>query len=422
VSDIELINPVPVDEVEPWLANLSTALLGDPYGDDFPRRVARWRSDWIPERSWGVRANGRWVGTLATDPKTMTVPGPVGADGEPTTRELPADALTGVSVNATHRRRGLLTRMITESLGAAKERGDAVSILIAAEWPIYGRFGYAPSTRDAKYRYASRHPDAKLTPVEGGQVRQVDAAELAKHAHEVFATARRLRVGQIDRNELWWRRWLALDGFERIGKAPHYYLHEGPDGPDGLLAWKVSRDFELDGSLGAAEVDDLVAANDTAYRNLWAYLSGLDAIEEIALSGRPVDEPARWLFRDGRALRQTYAGDFTWLRLLDVPATLSARDYATAGRLVLDVSGDEFGYANGRFLLDADEAGSQCTPTSAPPDLRLSHRALAASYLGGYSLRELAIGGGVDEVTSDAIARADAMFATALAPWNATGF
>jgi predicted acetyltransferase len=417
VSDFELVHPVPVEEVEPWLSNLSTALLGDPHDDDFPRRVKRWRSDWIPSRTWGARAAGRWVATLATDPRTMTVPGPDG-----TTNELAVDALTGVSVNATHRRRGLLTAMLTQSLAAAKERGDAVSILVAAEWPIYGRFGYAPASNDAVYSYFSRHPNGKVEPAGAGSVRQVDVAESGAVAHDVFAVARSRRAGQVDRNRLWWQRSLGLDGYERIGKTPHYYVHEGPSGPDGLLSWKVSRDFELDGRLGAAEVDDLVAATDDAYRNLWSFLSNIDVLDEIVLSGRPVDERARWLMNDGRALRQTYAGDFVWLRLLDVPAALTARAYASSDRLVLDVVDEGLGYAAGRFALDATTVGATCAATAAPPDLRLSAEALASIYLGGHSLRELALGGGVEELTHGALSRTDALFATALAPWNATGF
>src|SRR6185312_5566366 len=181
---------------------------------------------------------------------------------------------------------------------------------------------------------------------------------------------------------LWWCRSLGLGGFERIGKTPHYYLREGATGPDGLLAWRTTQDFELDGSLGAAEVVELVAANDDAYRDLWALLSGLDVIGKIRLPDRPVDEQVRWLLPDGRALKRTYSGDQTWLRLLDVPAALSARRYSVPGQLVIDVVGDSMGFADGRVLLEADGAATSCTRTEASADLRLSHRALAASYLG----------------------------------------
>ena len=59
---------------------------------------------------------------------------------------VPADAVTNVTVSATHRRRGLLSRMMATDLAAAKERGDVVATLIAAEYPIYGRYGFGPAT------------------------------------------------------------------------------------------------------------------------------------------------------------------------------------------------------------------------------------------------------------------------------------
>ncbi|MDT4943804.1 MAG: hypothetical protein QOH14_537, partial [Pseudonocardiales bacterium] len=134
-------------------------------------------------------------------------------------------------------------------------------------------------------------------------------------------------------------------------------------------------------------------------------------------------EPVRWLLSDGRALRQTGVIDDVWIRLLDVPAALSARSYATRGRVVLEVVDEDAGaYAAGRFVLEADGADTRCHPTSEAPDLRIAQRTLASIYVGGFTLRQLAIAGGVAELTAGARDRVDAMFAVPLAPWNATGF
>ncbi len=418
VASVELVSPVPLEEARPWLAAVVTTLLGNPYDDDFARRVDRWSRDWDDLRSWGFRDRDRWVATLGTEARTLTVPGP-----GTTTRELEADAVTGVTVAATHRRRGLLTSMIGASLAAAKERGDALSILIAAEWPIYGRFGYAPAVTGAGYTYHPRRPQAALPAPPAGSVRPAEADEVAKFAPAIFDAARRLRAGHVDRRGLWWDRRLSQNGFAPIGKQPNWILHEGPDGPDGLLAWKVTRDFELTGAMGAIAVDEFVAANDTAYRDLWGYLAGIDVVDEILVDDRPLDEPIRWLLRDGRALAYKHVFDFLWVRLLDVPAALSARSYATPGYVVLEVVDDDLGgYGQGRFALDTDGPASQCTPTDEPAQLRLSQRALAACYLGGHRLRQRAFSGDVEELAPGALDRADLMFSTPLAPWCQTGF
>jgi predicted acetyltransferase len=202
-----------------------------------------------------------------------------------------------------------------------------------------------------------------------------------------------------------------------------WVLHEGAEGPDGFLLWQPKAEFSVTGDMASIEVLDLVAASDCAYRNLWAYLSGVDLVGEVILHDRPVDEPIRWLLGDGRALRQTYAGDHTWVRILDVPKALAARGYAVPGRVVLDVvdvAGDRF--AAGRYLLDVDASAVSCTPTTEAADLVVSQRVLAGAYLGDNSLRALSVAGGVDEVTPGALSRVDAMFATPRRPWNATGF
>jgi predicted acetyltransferase len=420
VSDVEIVNPVPVEEIPGWRATLSTTFFGTARGEQAQRRVENLRREWLPERSWGARAGGRWVGTLRTFPRTVTVPGCGTA-----TADVQADALTSVTVNATHRRRGLLTGMLTQSLAAARERGDPFSVLIAAEWPIYGRFGYAPATREAAYTYFLRRETAKIPAAGAGSVRQVNPAEFGRLAPTIFDAARRGRAGQVDRREPWWPRMLGLDSWHLIedDATPNHYVHEGPHGPDGLLAWTPVRDFDTTGQLAAIKVVDLVAVSGTGYRNLWAYLSGIDAVGEATLSMRPVDEPARWLLPDGRALRQTYTGDGMWLRLLDVPAALAARGYRVPGRLVIEVADpDAGGYGAGRYELDAEEQGASCRPSTRSADLVLSQRSLAGAYLGGFSLRELSPGGGVEENTPGALTRADAMFGTGLAPWNATGF
>ncbi len=94
------------------------------------------------------------------------------------------------------------------------------------------------------------------------------------------------------------------------------------------------------------------------------------------------------------------------------------------GRVVVEVvDPDAGGFAAGRYALDADESGAAtCTRTTESADLTLGQRQLASAYLGGHTLRALAVAGGVDEHTPHALARLDAMLATARPPYNGTGF
>jgi predicted acetyltransferase len=327
-----------------------------------------------------------------------------------------------VTVAATHRRQGLLTAMLGQSLRAARERGDALSILISAEWPIYGRFGYAPGTFAA--RHVLRRARAGSTvPGDLTRVRQVDLDEYVALAPAVFEATRRRRAGQVDRDPPWWGRAFGRDGYPRPDKLPHnFVVHDGQSGVDGLLAWTANREPGLLPPHGAvATGEGPIAASDAAHRDLWAYLSGIDGVDEIELWGL-VDDPVRWLLPDARAFTTDQTVDFLWLRLLDVPAALSARRYAIAGELVLEVVDETVVSVAGRYRLSADGSDAVCEPTDAPADLTVAQTALASAYLGGVSLSEQRIAGTVVECTAGALQRADAMFATALSPVNLTGF
>ena len=61
--------------------------------------------------------------------------------------------------------------------------------------------------------------------------------------------------------------------------------------------------------------------------------------------------------------------------------------------------------------------GAACQASGATPDLVLSAADLAATYLGTVRFSTLAHAGRVEERTTGALLRADAMFATKLEPW-----
>ena len=415
VSPLQIVNPVPPEELAGWLRAFATTFLYDPGSESYGRYLEVLGRLWDPFRAWGARDDGAWVGTLRTEARSLTVPGL-----HDQTRELAVDAVTQVAVAASHTRRGAMSSMVEDSLRAARERGDAASVLISAQWPIYVRFGFAPATLTAGYTL--RRSRGVAIDGDPSRVRQVDLQEFGDYAPGVFAAARAQRPGQMNRNSDWWNLTFGRDGYPSPDSLPAVWLlHAGSDGPDGLLAWRA--EYQASRTQQTVNVWELAAATDTAYRNLWAYLSGVDLAGEIDLSLRAVDEPVRWLLNDGRALVMTHQADFLWLRLLDLPAALTARRYAAPGEVVLEVVDDQAGgYAAGRYRLTADGDRVSCEPTSADADLELTQRALASIYLGGFGLEPHRLAGAVVELKPGALARVDLMFSTPVAPWNATSF
>ncbi|MEV4437797.1 GNAT family N-acetyltransferase [Streptomyces sp. NPDC049577] len=363
-------------------------------------------------RTQGVFDAGRCVGTLRSFEQRLSLPG--GAS-------VTVDALSNVTVSPTHRRRGLLGRMMERDIRAAKERGDAAATLISAEYPIYGRFGFGPATWTTQWEIdASRAGlDPRHSgPEDGGSVELVDGAcvrELGPALHERLRT---VRHGAVDRTERWWR--TATGEIPRPGltwREPFYALYRAPDGtPEGLVTYTADDRWEAKRPLNTATVTDLVAVTPVAERALWHFLLSIDWIRTVDSGRRAPDDLLPLLLPDPRAARVTTHADFLWLRPLDVPALLTARTYACAGSLVLDVT-DPQGYAAGRWLLEAGPDGASCVPTSRPAELALGVGELGSLSLGDESAVRLAALGRVREERPGAAGQADLLLRTARRPW-----
>jgi predicted acetyltransferase len=165
-----------------------------------------------------------------------------------------------------------------------------------------------------------------------------------------------------------------------------------------------------------------VALDRVARAALWRYCLNLDLTQTVRAVGFPVDEPLRWMLADSRRLRVTSLRDDLWVRLLDIPAALSARRYLASGRVVFAVA-DAFLPENvGCYELVGGSEGAECRRTTGEADLALDVADLGAAYLGGVRFSTLAQAGRVEERTSGALARADTLFASDPAPYCATPF
>jgi predicted acetyltransferase len=88
-------------------------------------------------------------------------------------------------------------------------------------------------------------------------------------------------------------------------------------------------------------------------------LLAMDLIETVTLWSHPLDDPLQYLLTDPRQVRTTGIRDGMWARVLDVPAALSARRYASEVDVVLVVH-DPFLHRGGRFRLRGGPDGAEC--------------------------------------------------------------
>jgi predicted acetyltransferase len=311
--------------------------------------------------------------------------------------------------------------MITADLAGAAERGESIGILIASEYPIYGRFGYGPAIEAAKYTIET--PKARFREPGVGTVERVDLAQLRQEAPALFDRFRLSQPGSIKRSDRWWDR--ALRQVPEPGAEPHkgyQAIYRSPEGePQGYLRYEAKQDWEDMRPKGVLTVNELVATTPGAYRRLWQYCCDVDLMTTIEAGDRPVVEPLVYLLFDGRAVRQSARYDFVWVRVLDVCAALEGRRYAVEGRVVIEVV-DPLGHATSRYCLDGGPDGAKCSRSEESPELTMPVDSLGSIYVGGSSLHALAQAGRVDEHRDGALRKADVMFSSYLTPWCSTWF
>lgn len=363
-------------------------------------------------RCLGAYDQGRCVATFGSMRRELTVPG--GA-------VVHADAVSTVTVTATHRRRGLLTRMMRTDLAAARERGEVVAILVAAEYPIYGRFGFGPATWVTDWEVeVSRARLGRFAPPPHGRVDLVEPVEAGKLGPEPYDRFRRLTPGAIDRDERWWELATGRVVYPTDPWEPGFfavYRDAATGRVDGLAAYRTDETWHSKLPAVNLTVGDLIAATADAERALWRYLLSVDWVAVVRSGRRPPDDVLPLLLGDARAARTGPVSDFLWLRLLDTPRALAARTYAAPGSLVLDVA-DPMGLAGGRFRLDvAADGTARCAATGEPPDLGLTMSDLSALYLGDESAVRLARLGRLAERSPGAVARAELLLRTPRRPY-----
>jgi len=352
-----------------------------------------------PERSLSAFENGNIVGCTTSYSLDMTVPGGT----------VPIGAVAQVSVQTTHRRMGINTKLMKRQLSDMHEWGDPLSVLQASESIIYGRYGYGMASFEYTYdierphgSFAQKHqPKGRLSYIEEDEARQVFP--------EVFERATLLRNGMVKRNDTWWKFRFAQTGIRGGDPRAWFVKYEVEGRVDGYL-WFAIKSAEF------LTVKELITTTDDAYATLWQFCLDMDLVTSITAGRRADDEPLPWLLADPRRLKQTFK-DASWIRIVDVPAALSARTYSTNDGLVIQVRDPFLEWNDGRVLLEGGPEGAECEQTDREPDITLSAADLGAAYLGGVKFQTMSHAGRVEENTPGALRRADAMFTTDLKPW-----
>jgi predicted acetyltransferase len=408
-SDID-VRPITEAEFPEWLRAVHVGFLKEPTVSD--EELQARRTQFEPARYLGAFDGTRCVATFRSFTQEVTAPG--GA-------YVPADAISGVTVTATHRRRGLLTRMMNRDLAAARDRGDAVATLIAAEYPIYGRYGFGAATSAAEWIVDVPRTglDPRWSgPDDGGRIDVVDPEDVRKLGPELHDRVRSTTPGAVSRGDWWWQLNTGAVRVDAKWTEPYFAVYRAADGAvEGLVAYEVDDKWgEAKQPLDTASVQWLLAATPAAERALWHYLCSIDWVTQVKSGPRAPDDLLPLFLPDPRAARITTQADWLWVRILDVVRALESRTYDSAGSLVLEVV-DRAGFAGGRYRLEASAQGASCAPTTESAELTLDVAELGRLWLGDESASRLAALGLVREERAGAARSADALLRTSGRPW-----
>lgn len=326
------------------------------------------RQRMLGERVAVVEDAGTFVASFRSWDSGMSVPGG---------KIVKANAVSGVVVSPTHRRRGLLRDWMSADLRQAKDAGHVASVLWASEATIYGRYGFGPVTAQTTMALDIGRSDfARSAP---GSMRSLEANEALAVARDLFERVEARNAGTLTRTPYFWERILGTSA-ETDNSHRWSVAHVNHGGiVDGIVTYDckgAGDDWVPDAEV---VVVDLAAATDEAEEALWHYCSTIDFARRVTYETSPEVPLASWL-TNPRAAKTRSTWDGMWARLLDVPAALSARTYPVPGTVVLQVTDD---LAGGTFALEVDATGNaECTPTTAAPDVVLGASDLATVWFG----------------------------------------
>ncbi len=279
--------------------------------------------------------------------------------------------------------RGSSGRMMRAQLADVRERGEPIAALWASEETIYGRFGYGLAAQDVMIRASRVH--AAMHPAVPGAGRH-DAARRPRRGAEGLPPDLRPRPprrtpGFISRSKAWWELRKLDDRPERRrgGGELNRVLLEIDGQPVGYATLpdqgRVRGRHQQE---PASRCSRRSATRRSRCASSGATCSAIDWMDSIVCELLPADHPLFLLVqRPNRLDWKVFDG--LWLRLVDLPAALSARSVAGDGRVTFEVTADPIFPDNVGTWTVEDGVARRSQPPRRPPARRAGARAAPTS-------------------------------------------
>lgn len=366
------------------------------FGGSFsPERRVAWTELFDLDRFRLAFDGSTIVGIAGSHALELTLPGSI---------QVQLGGVTFVSVAPTHRRQGLLRRLMGEVHADIDARGEPVAGLMASDAGIYERFGYGAATRRRYVEIDRRrfHIADERVPAPLG-VQLVDPMEHLDPLAAIYDRYRRGRVGEVSRTARWIEtRLREIEGTVRA--AVH---------ADGYALWTITQDWNAFDVRHGLHLQDLVACTPEAHVALWQLVLSHDLVGPVHChTAVALDDPLSLLLENYRGLKTVHLHDFVWLCPRRVGDLLAARRHRVDDAMVIDVEGE-------RWHVSGGPHGAEAQLSDLEAALTMTRSAFGALVLGGVSATELALGG---RLSGSDLGRADAFFGWSPLPHCSTPF
>ena len=322
-------------------------------------------------------------------------------------------AVASVSVQATHRRKGINKSIMKYQLEDIHSRQEPLAVLQASESIIYGRYGYGMASFESNLEIEKTRSAYAIDHASEGQPYFIEESEAREIFPQIYAKAIENRVGMVRRRENWWEFRFREPGLKGGDPKSWFVKYQKNGEADGYLRYTIN-DAELN-------IIELIASSHEAYSSLWRLCLDMDLVDIIKAEHRPADEELKWMLADPRRLVE-HSSDRYWVRLVDVKKALSQRSYSVDGSLTLEVKDSFLPWNQEVVELRSESGESSCATSNKNPDIVLSAGDLGAVYLGGINFSTLLASGRIEEMTKGSVSKANLMFSTKRKPWGFDGW
>lgn len=266
------------------------------------------------------------------------------------------DAIAGVAVGATYRRRGFASEMMRAILNDAYAREAPLSLLYPFQSGFYRRLGYGTVGLTHFYRIPLQQlPDDRELRLRVRALRDDDQPVIEQLYHAALP-----RTGGFERSTA---RWQELRRFSNVRSVVY------DDGAVRGYAAYQRIEHQLD-------IHELVATTAEAERGLWAFVAAQIEEADAATYHAPVDQPLWALLREPlMAGGQSRGGDMRDAaivtaglmgRVVHLAAACTLRPTSATGDLTLRLADPVIAANNGTFRLGFADGRITAAPSDDP--------------------------------------------------------